>query len=82
MEGTDHVATGDRIAALEAEVESLRVNVHGPGQLWELTRDHAQRFDTLQTPWWKRLWFRIDGWPGQRNLNADRRAWRPWHRAR
>jgi len=21
-----------------------------------------------------------DGWPGQKNLNAERRAWRPWHR--
>jgi hypothetical protein len=41
--------------------------------------DHDQRFDTLQTPLWKRIWFRIDGWPGQRDLNADRRAWRPWH---
>lgn len=44
-----------------------------------MLRDHAQRFDTLQTRWWKRLWFRIDGWPGQRDLNADQRAWRPWH---
>lgn len=41
--------------------------------------DHEQRFDTLQTPLWKRVWFRIDGWPGQTNLNADKRAWRPWH---
>lgn len=43
-------------------------------------RDHAQRFDTLQTPLWKRVLFRIDGWPGQRNLNAERPAWRPWRR--
>lgn len=71
---------GSRLADLEAEVESLRVNVHGRDQLWHLTRDHAQRFDTLQTRWWKRLWFRVDGWPGQRNLNAESRAWRPWHR--
>lgn len=47
--------------------------------LEETTSDHAQRFDTLQTPLWKRLLFRLDGWPGQSNLNADRRAWRPWH---
>lgn len=44
-----------------------------------MVRDHEERFDTLQTPWWKRLWFRIDGWPGQRDLNAERRARRPWH---
>lgn len=41
--------------------------------------DFRQRFDTLQTPLWKRIWFRLDGWPGQKNLNAERRAWRPWH---
>ena len=41
--------------------------------------DNDQRFDTLQTPLWKRIWFRIDGWPGQRDLNAERRTWRPWH---
>jgi hypothetical protein len=48
-------------------------------QLEQIVSDHAQRFDTLQTPLWKRVWFRIDGWPGQRDLNAERRAWRPWH---
>jgi hypothetical protein len=71
-----------KTAALEeiaAQVESLRVNVHGEGQLWELVRDHEQRFDTLQSPLWKRLLFRLDGWPGQRDLNAARRSWRPWH---
>lgn len=68
------------VASLIAEVESLRFNQEGDGQLWQLVRDHAQRFDTLQTPWWKRAWFRIDGWPGRKDLNADRRARRPWHR--
>jgi hypothetical protein len=49
-------------------------------QLERTVSDHAQRLDTLQTPLWKRIWFRIDGWPGLRDLNADRRRWRPWHR--
>lgn len=40
--------------------------------------DHAQRFDTLQTPWWKRLWFALDGWPWY-DLNGTQ-ARRPWHR--
>lgn len=77
----------ERLAEMEAEVESLkaevvslRFNQEGEGQLWHLVRDHAQRFDTLSSPWWKRAWFRVDGWPGKRDLNADRRAWRPWHR--
>jgi len=50
------------------------------GELERKVSDMDQRLDTLQTPLWKRAWFRIDGWPGIRDLNADRRAWRPWHR--
>lgn len=41
-------------------------------------RDHAQRWDTLQTPWWKRIWFWIDGWPWY-DLNGVQ-VRRPWHR--
>ena len=65
--------TDDEIAML---VPHLLMRVDA---LERVQSDHAQRFDTLQTPWWRRLWFRIDGWPGQRDLNAERRAWRPWH---
>ena len=62
--------------SVDAEIASLKVNIE---QLWALARDHDKRFDTLQTPLWKRLWFRVDGWPGQRDLNAPGRARRPWH---
>lgn len=61
----------------EAHIASLVIRVE---ELERLSSDHAQRFDTLQTPWWKRLWFRIDGWPGIRDLNAKGRAHRPWHK--
>lgn len=57
------------IVSLSVRVDVLEMKV----------RDHADRFDTLQTSRWRRLWFRVDGWPGQRDLNAERRAWRPWH---
>lgn len=40
--------------------------------------DHAQRFDTLQTWFWKRIWFWIDGWPWH-DLNGVQKR-RPWHR--
>lgn len=40
--------------------------------------DHAQRFDTLQTPFWKRWWFWLQGWPWY-DLNGERKR-RPWHR--
>ena len=61
--------------SLEQEVLSLRVNMQ---QVQHMVRDHEQRFDTLQTRWWKRAWFRVDGWPGQNDLNG-KRARRPWH---
>jgi len=60
----------------EAHISSLTFRV---GELERVLSDHAQRFDTLQTPLFKRIWFRIDGWPGQCDLNGTR-AWRPWHR--
>lgn len=69
------VTPEERLASLEQIVESLRVNVH---QLKLDSRDHAERFDTLQTPWWKRLAFWIDGWPWY-DLNGTQRR-RPWHR--
>jgi hypothetical protein len=65
--------------SMAAEIASLKANQQ---QLWDEVVDHRKRFDTLQTPLWKRAWFRIDGWPGQCNLNADKRAWRPWRRDR
>lgn len=65
------------LSSVEAEIASLKAN---QDQLWAEVRDHGKRFDTLQTPLWKRIWFRIDGWPGQCNLNG-KRAWRPWHRS-
>ena len=49
-------------------------------ELERLVSDHDQRFDTLQTSLLRRLLFRIDGWPGQRDLNASSPAWRPRHR--
>lgn len=63
--------------SMEAEIVSLRTNK----DLLEMrVRVLERKFDTLETPLWKRVWFRIDGWPGQRNLNAPGRSWRPWHR--
>ena len=47
-------------------------------QLEQRTMDHEQRFDTLQTPWPKRVWFWLQGWPWY-DLNGERKH-RPWHR--
>jgi len=62
------------IAEAERHIASLAVRVD---ELERLVRDHAQRFDTLQTPAWRRLVFRLDGWP-VRDLNAPAPSWRPW----
>lgn len=46
--------------------------------LEQSVRDHTQRFDTLQTSWFKRVWFKFDGWPWY-DLNGTQKR-RPWHR--
>lgn len=61
----------------EQLLESLYVKTE---ELERLVSDINQRLDTLQTPLWKRALFRLDGWTGQSNLNAERPAWRPWRR--
>jgi len=68
-----------RIRSIE-EAEVVIRSLYARQDLVErLARDHAQRFDTLQTPWWKRVWFAINGWPWY-DLNAERPKWRPWRR--
>jgi chaperonin cofactor prefoldin len=64
------------LAEAEQHIRSLTARI---AELERKVSDHAQRFDTLQSPMWKRVVFRIDGWPGQNDLNAEGRAWRPWH---
>ena len=62
----------------EQHIESLTARLT---QIEDMTFSHSRRFDTLETPLWKRVWFRIDGWPGQSNLDEhDGPRWRPWRR--
>lgn len=49
-------------------------------QIEDITFLHTRKFDTLETPLWKRVWFRIDGFPGQADLDRDEPRWRPWRR--
>ena len=65
------------IEEAEVHIQSLTVRVE---ELEWMVSDHNQRFDTLQTPFWKRIWFKIDGWPWY-DLNGVQRH-RPWHRSR
>lgn len=69
-----------RVRSLEEaqlHIDSLTVRVT---ELERSNRDLTQRFDTLQTPLWKRALFRLDGWPGIRDLNATGPRSRPWRR--
>jgi len=60
----------------DAEIESLKVRVL---ELERRLRHQEKLADTyLETVWWRRWWFMLDGWPGYRI--ATRRAWRPWHK--
>lgn len=57
------------IMALQSRVKTLE----------EQLRFAQKQLDTLGSPWWKRLWYRIDGWPPWYEV-AKKRNWRPWHR--
>lgn len=41
-------------------------------------QDLEEQLDLLLTPWWKKVWFVIQGWPLKRVV--DHPQWRPWHR--
>lgn len=67
--------TETELRSLWAELDSLKLNLK---QTQTAVIDHAQRFDTLQSPWWNRVkWWVWDGWPW-RDLNAGAPRWRPW----
>lgn len=59
-----------------AEVESLWFNVD---QQADRIRMLEKMLDTRATPLWKRILFRVDGWPSW-SIVAKNPAWRPWRR--
>lgn len=67
----------ESLAEARQHIASLSTRV---GELEQAVSDFRQKFDTLETPLLRRIKFRVQGWPGQRDLNADRPAPRPWHR--
>jgi hypothetical protein len=58
----------------EPEIESLWTNYR---QLAGRVRTLEKMLDTKDSPWWKRLWFRIDGYPAWYRVGP--RSRRPWH---
>lgn len=66
----------DECCRRQAEVDSLWFNVN---QQADRIRLIEKRFDTLDTPLWRRILFRIDGWPAWYRV-VTKPQWRPWHR--
>jgi hypothetical protein len=63
-------------APSEAEFESLKLNVD---LLTDRVRLLEKMLDTKDAWWWKRLWWRIDGWPPWYQVGP--RSSRPWRRS-
>lgn len=59
-----------------AEIESLKIN---RDQQAGRIRLLEKMMDTRRTPLWKRIIFRIDGWPSWPHVDTAP-AWRPWRR--
>lgn len=38
-----------------------------------------ERVEMVETPWWKRLAFYVNGWP-RRPVKMHEQRWRLWHR--
>lgn len=57
------------LAALYARVAELERRL----------RHTEKQLDTAGSPWWRRLVFRLDGWPAWWVV-AGRPRWRPWRR--
>lgn len=52
-------------------------------QLQAQVRHLEKIVDTMSSPWWKRLLFRLDGWPSGWHVVREPawRPWRPWYRS-
>jgi hypothetical protein len=66
----------ETIYASEEEKVILNSWTERIAELERVVIDHEQRFDTLQTPFWKRWWFWLQGWPWY-DLNGEKKR-RPW----
>lgn len=67
----------DRIEDIERQVETIQRNMAAERLRFE--HEVSDRFSTLNTPAWKRLLFRLDGW-GPWHTVRESPKWRPWRR--
>lgn len=65
----------ERVKECERQIEQLHAEDAALRAVYE--NKVFNRFSTLNTPVWKRLLFRIDGW-GPWHIVRDSPKWRPW----
>lgn len=70
----------ERVRSCEEAEQHIRSLTARVDQYEDIIFQMTRKFDTLETPLWKRIWFRIDGFPGQSDLDRDEPQWRPWRR--
>lgn len=61
---------------MKAEIESLQVN---QTEIYRRLRLVEKQLDTRATPLWRRILFRLDGWPSW-TIVAQKPQWRPWRK--
>jgi hypothetical protein len=59
----------------KAFAESTQINID---ELQRRVRYLEKVIDTKSSPWYKRLWWRIDGWPAWYEVGPKRKRW--WHK--
>jgi hypothetical protein len=69
-----------RVCSLEEAEQHIQSLTDRQTQLENMVFEFNRMFEVLQTPLLKRIWFRIDGWPGQSDLGRKKPHWRPWRR--
>lgn len=70
------VCTGLMDESTKSEIFSLKVNMD---QQAHRIRMLEKMLDTRASPLWRRIVFRLDGWPSWATVSS-RPSWRPWHR--
>ena len=74
------VVPGERMVNTFDDVDPVVSSLQA--QITELARQLRivqKQIDTHGSPWWKRILFRIDGWPAWWIIARDP-DWRPWRR--
>jgi hypothetical protein len=75
----DEAPLDRRFDSFENAAPVIRAHELNLLQLERRLRTVEKLLDTRATPLWRRILFRLDGWPSW-SVVAPRPAWRPWRR--